>query len=110
MSSVEAVPRLTLRGVSGQLYRAGVHLWAPRWNEVAGVYVVLRDDGSRYAVLYVGKTNNLQERLASHHRQPCFDRHRRTHLAWLPEANSIKRAVIERDLMDFYKPTCNQEV
>lgn len=97
-------------GASGKAYDFEAYPWNSTWNSVAVVYVVLRQEGTRLQVLYVGETSDLKQRMANHHRQACFDRHGKTHLAVVMETSPNRRTAIETDLMNSYSPPCNREL
>ena len=97
-------------GVSGTQYQFELYPWNTTWNPVAVVYVVLRFDGAQWKVLYVGETEDVKKRFAKHERQPCFDRHQKTHLAVRQESSVDRRLAIERDIMNYYTPPCNREI
>lgn len=80
------------------------------WASVAGVYIILRKelDGS-YSTIYVGQTEDLAARMANHHKEPCFNRHRWTHLGFLSESSGAGRLTIEGDIRAGYQWPCNDE-
>ncbi len=100
---------VTLVGASGTSYAFKAYPKNSSWNAVAGNYAILRQV-SGGTVVYVGESANLRDRMACHHRQPCFDRNAWTHLAFRGEGSAVRRLAIESDLMAKYKPTCNREV
>ncbi len=110
MSSQDGSTPTPLRGVSGARYQFAAYPKHYSWKEVPGVYAILRWTGAQWIVLYIGEAENLKNRLSCHHRQTCFDRNGWTHLAFLREPSSMRRVAIERDVMQAYKPTCNQQV
>ncbi|MBK8245824.1 MAG: GIY-YIG nuclease family protein [Gemmatimonadetes bacterium] len=109
MSVTTSEAQIALTGKSGKQYQFTAYPRHFTWNEVPGVYVILRNTSSG-TVLYVGETENLKDRMANHHKQACFDRNGWTHLGWLGERSSTRRLEIESDLMLRYRPTCNDQV
>lgn len=110
MSSQDGGIPVPLRGISGAMYQFAAYPKHFSWNEVPGVYAILKWTGTQWIVLYVGEAENLKQRLSGHHRQTCFDRNGWTHLAFLHESSGVRRLAIERDVMEAYQPTCNKEV
>jgi hypothetical protein len=109
MSTIGGTP-VKLEGFSGTIYPHSAYSSTSSWSEVAGNYAILKVEGGRWIVLYVGETDNLQKRMAAHHRMNAFIRNGWTHLAFRFESSSLRRTLIERDLMARYKPVCNREV
>lgn len=98
---------INLKGKSGNVYEFELYPWDTAFNAVPVVYVVMRKDPDGYAVLYVGETGDLKARIGNHENQPCFDRHRKTHLAVRRESSGERRLSIEADLVAAYNPACN---
>ena len=109
MSTLDNGIPVTLQGASGASYAFRAYPKNSSWNAVAGNYAILRQV-SGGAVVYVGETENLGDRMANHHRQTCFDRNAWTHLAFRGEGSADRRRAVELDLMAHYKPTCNRAV
>lgn len=101
-------PIIALTGISGGSYPSELYAWGTPFRPIGAVYAVLRRNADgRYAVLYVGETADLSCRFDCHHKQPCFDRQARTHIAVLPEGTASRRLQIEADLVAAYRPVCN---
>jgi hypothetical protein len=101
-------PTLTMRGVSGNTYAFTVYAWGTSFQPVAAAYAVLRlEPNGNYSVLYVGETEDLSSRFECHHKQGCFDRNRKTHIAARVEPSVQQRLKIEADLVLAYGPPCN---
>ena len=76
------------------------------------VYVFIRNTQvlKPAEVIYVGETGDLSTRFNSHHKMPCIEEHKATHLGLiLSEAMEDKsvREVIEIDLIERHEPRCN---
>jgi excinuclease UvrABC nuclease subunit len=101
--------KVTATGAFGAKYSFYVYPWGTDLKQVGGVYMVLRkgSQNGNYDVLYVGQTNNLSERFDNHHKKPCFDRNRKTHIAAMVESSEVRRLNIEADLIRKYNPSCN---
>ena len=100
---------VTAKGASGAAYGFYVYPWGTDFKAIGGVYMVLHKgyQNGKYDVLYVGQTSDLSERLDNHHKKPCFDRNRKTHLAAMIESSEARRLNIEADLLRNYNPNCN---
>lgn len=99
---------ITATGKSGKKYEFRVYPWGTSFKALGGVYLVLKrkPDGS-YDVIYVGQTGDLSERFEDHHKQGCFNRNGKTHIAVRVEAVERTRLAIEADLIVNYNPPCN---
>jgi predicted GIY-YIG superfamily endonuclease len=103
-----AVDKVTVKGISGNVYNFEVYPWNSTWNPVAVVYLVLKKNGGvNYDLLYVGQTSDLKQRFDDHHKQGSFDRHGRTHVAVKMESTEKTRLAIELDLINKHNPCCN---
>ncbi|TQF00205.1 MAG: GIY-YIG nuclease family protein [Spiribacter salinus] len=102
-----AVETVTLTGKSGRNYKFMIYPRTTAWAHVPGVYVVLRDKGATWGTIYIGQTDDLAARLASHHKEPCFNRHGWTHLGYHHESSEAQRRIIEQDLLARYICPCN---
>lgn len=107
MSIATDVNTVTATGSSGAQYSFKVYPWDTPFKSIGGVYLVLRTGNPSFDLIYVGQTEDLNSRFDSHHKQPCFDRKGRTHIAVLVEPSEPKRLRIESDLVTKYQPSCN---
>ena len=104
---------LTLSGQSGTAYGFDVYPASATWQDgVECVYyissrIVQDDGGSNHTAVYIGETDDLKTRLANHHKQDCFDRHRYNAISILQVRSANHRAQIEADLIDRISPPCN---
>lgn len=96
-------------GASGSQYKFYLYPWGTGLKALGGIYMVLRksNQNGNHSVLYIGQTGDLSERFDNHHKKPCFDRNRKTHIAAMLESFEAKRLRIEDDLIKNYKPDCN---
>ena len=100
---------LTARGVSGATYEFWCYPWDTTLKHEGGVYLVLKKTtrNGNYDMLYVGQTVDLSERFEAHHQKPCFDRNGKTHIAARLENSERTRLLVEADLIQNYRPSCN---
>lgn len=100
--------KITVNGVSGAKYDFGVYPWGTPFKAVGGVYLVLKKlPAGNYSMLYVGQTGDLSERFDHHHKEPCFTRNGKTHIAARVEGDVQRRLAVETDLIRNYRTTCN---
>lgn len=98
---------VTLNGASGRSYSFDVYPWGTSFKAVGAVYTILKNNGTNFTILYIGQTSDLSERFDNHHKQPCFDRHGKTHIGIHLESSESRRFNIETDLVRNYTPVCN---
>lgn len=103
---------IEIAGKSGTKYSFGVYPYATDWKEIGAIYVVtkrtVRPDGSgTHSFIYVGRTDNLKERHASHHKSHCFEANGANCLCVHVEAAESKRQEIEADILAAHNWPCN---
>jgi len=102
---------ILVTGASGKQYKFWVYPWGHKLKAEGGVYMVLKNSGTllvpKYSVIYVGQTENLDERFDDHHKQFCFNRNGRTHIGARLGSVKATRLTIEADLVARYSPSCN---
>lgn len=78
------------------------------WDQEPAVYVILDDDN---AMIDVGETDNLKDRLANHERRPCWERNcdGEIFVAKRAEDDEATRRRIEREIREEYDPPCGEE-
>ncbi|MCY1019687.1 hypothetical protein [Pyxidicoccus sp. MSG2] len=101
------VKKLTLTGKSGRPYLFSLYPFNSNWTSVGAVYGVLSGDPAHPVLLYVGQTEDLQQRFANHHKAFSFALFKATQLAVHLEPNELMRRVIEADLVGHYSPQLN---
>lgn len=99
-------------GQSGKEYTFDTWEFPGEWNSVAGVYLITKryknkQDSWTHALLYVGETGDLKDRMSNHHKQDCFDENNANCLCWLGEESESKRLAIEDDIYKKWGPECN---
>jgi hypothetical protein len=103
-----AEDKVTVTGASGAQYEFEVYPWGTSFKPLGGVYLVLRKEPTgRYTILYIGQTGDLSERFDNHHKENCFTRNGKTHIAVRLEALESRRLTIESDLIRGINTTCN---
>lgn len=98
---------VTLKGASGRTYEFDVFPWGTPFKPLGGIYTVLKKSPPNFHIQYVGQTGDLSSRFDSHHKQSCFDRNGKTHIAVHLESAESVRLTKEADLVSSYNPGCN---
>lgn len=98
---------VTLKGASGRAYEFDVFPWGTSFKPLGAIYTVLKKNPPNFYIQYVGQTGDLSSRFDSHHKQPCFDRNGKTHIAVHLEPTESVRLMKEADLVASYNPACN---
>lgn len=100
-------------GESGNKYTFDVYEWGTSFKkDFAAVYYVTKrtkdaNEKFEHTKIYVGETGDLATRFDSHHKQDCFDENDVNCVCIFGEADETARLAIEADLLDKYKPPCN---
>lgn len=100
---------VTWTGNSGRTYTYEVYPVGTSFNDVPANYIFTRrsSDGVHTA-LYVGQTDNLEERITpAHHKWSCAKLHGITHIHVHQNAAESTRLAEERDLLARMSPVCN---
>lgn len=98
---------VTLKGASGKTYNFDVYLWGVQFKPLGAIYTVLKKVPPNFHIYYVGQTGDLSTRFDNHHKQTCFDRNGKTHIAVHLEPTESVRLAKEADLVASYNPGCN---
>jgi hypothetical protein len=103
------------RGASGAIYHLQLFEIGRRFTFGGGVYVFCKQamDRERWLAIYVGETENFNERLnlnlVNHHRWDCIRREGATHVCVrFLVGDQAARAPIESDLTLALNPACNR--
>ena len=103
---------ITLTGVSGKEYEFNIYPFGTEFNAVGAVYYISKrteksGSGWEHSRIYIGQTANMSERFDSHHKADCFNEHQVNCHSIYQENNQEERLFIENDLVEAYKPPCN---
>ncbi len=101
-------PTVTLTARSGTSYHLTVFPFGTPLPAVGGVYAIMRDEGARWTVLYIGQTGDLSSRFDNHHHAMAFRRQRATHIAAIGIPHEDRRRQVEADLVGTLAPPINQ--
>jgi len=99
-------------GISSKEYKYWITPIESTFKPVAGNYIFAKEvESHKWTPIYVGETDNLEERLTSNHeKMPCVKRNGGTHLHTHTTTNDeITRRKEESDIIAKWKPPCNSE-
>ena len=101
-------PTISWEGQSGIKYPYFIYPIGATFKEEAGNYIFALETRPNYwKPIYIGQTENLNERFDNHHKMPCIKRNGATHIhAHLNSRQSIRLSE-ESDLIAKFSPVCN---
>ena len=102
-------PTVTFTGGSGKKYEFTAYLAGTNFKAIAAVYIFTKQVGSSYTRLYIGQTDNLDERISNHEKWPCVRRHGVNTICVLVTSGAFSRLQIESDLLALGNPPCNDQ-
>ncbi len=96
-------------GKSGRKYAYKVFPLSQEWNDVPGNYIFAKLEAGRWSSVYIGETESLKNRHASHEKQECAKRNGATHIhAHKSSAEKQERLDEETDIRKSFPNTpCN---
>jgi hypothetical protein len=94
-------------GKSGQTYRYHFADLAQPIVKAAGNYMFVKYTQSGWLPVYVGVAEDLSNRLANHERWKDAKAQGATHVMGHQNANAAARLAEERDLIEYWLPSCN---
>lgn len=108
MTTVTETQTIDWPGKSGTTYRYWIYPIPPNFQAAAGNYIFAKQTKPGYWVpVYIGETENLNQRFDDHHKMPCIVRNGATHIHAHLNANSQDRLNEEADLISNWNPSCN---
>jgi len=100
---------ISLTGKGGTQYAFNIWARSDRFKAIGVIYVMAKDDGSSYHLIYIGETGDASQRPFNHERKDCFDRHGANSVFIHVEGDPTTRLRIETDLRNAYNPPCNRQ-
>jgi len=95
-------------GESGQTYKYWIYPIGHTLKAEAGNYIFARETKpNTYAPVYIGQTENLNERFDNHHKKDCINGQKATHIHAHLNAKKQARLDEEADLIAKWQPFCN---
>ncbi len=109
---MSSVATITWNGGSGKEYAFEVYLLDSTLPSISAVYVVTRrfkndSGGHNHSKVYIGETEDIQDRFSNHHKQDCFDSNDANAVCTHEVSGEASRKAIENDLLDNFNPPCN---
>jgi hypothetical protein len=103
---------MTLTGQSGQKYQFDVYPLTTTFKAVGAVYYISKrtpkqDGGGDHSKIYIGQTGDLSDRFDNHHKADCFEKRGANCISVHTDDDEDSRLTKEADLIDAYKPPCN---
>lgn len=95
-------------GKSGRTYTHWIYPIGASFKAEAGNYVYAKSTPQGWVPCYIGQTNNLQERLGNHEKEPCAKRNGATHVHVHLTATEAARLAEEQDMIARWQPACNE--
>lgn len=104
------ITTLTFTGADGSKYRFSVYPKNIRVNSGPALYSFLKKTDGKYYVLYIGKSEDLAQRLSDHHK---WDEAGRLGFEFLAICRGVRAGDLEAaeaTLIRQYRPRCNEVV
>ena len=104
-------PTIRWKGQSGTEYLYYIYSKDTTFNAgQPGNYVYAKEGPAGYFTpVYIGQTNDLNERLCNHEQEGCCNRNGATHVHVHSNASEQARLGEEKDLILRWKPVCNTQ-
>ena len=108
-----AIGQIDIDGVSGNAYRFDIYDRETVFNEIPAVYLLSKRTenqdkrGFNHTYIYFGQTENLYNRMMTHHKKECFDKYGANCISVLAVDDEKVRLEIEYDLIKKHSPPCN---
>ena len=98
-------------GASGREYKYWVSPMNSTFKDEPGNYIFARESSpGQWKPIYIGETSSLMDRLSSHEKLPCANRHGATAIhAHTSSGDAQARRAEESDLLAKWDPPCNKE-
>lgn len=105
-------PTIVWPGQSGKEYKYWIYPIGTSFKEEPANYIFAKETSPGYwRACYIGQTKNLNQRLEDHGKEACAKRYGATHIhAHLNNAGENARRAEEKDLIQRWKPPCNEQL
>jgi hypothetical protein len=100
------------QGQTGKEYQYWIYPIGNSFKEEPGNYIFAKETKPGYwKPCYIGQTENLDKRLGDHEKESCAIRNGATHIhAHLNNGGEATRKAEEKDLIQEWKPPCNEQL
>jgi len=105
-------PTIKWPGLSGKEYQYWIYPMGASFKKDPGNYIFAKESSqTHWTPCYIGQTENLNERLGDHEKEACAKRNGTTHIhAHLTTGGESVRKAEEKDLIQRWKPPCNEQL
>ena len=110
---MEKISQIDISSLSGETYSFDVYDQQSVLKEISVVYLISKrtekqdKSGFYHTYIYFGQTENLYNRMITHHKTECFVKHGANCISILAVDDEKRRLEIERDLIKQHSPPCN---
>ena len=95
-------------GKSEEKYEYWIYQIDTSFKEEGSNYIFAKEvEPKSWEPIYIGQTNNLNQRLENHEKERCAIEYGATHIHAHLNNNEQNRLSEEKDLIDNYHPDCN---
>lgn len=101
---------ITWEGTPGKKYKYWIHdIDYDKFDTVPANYIFTKEtETGTHKPIYIGETEDISERFDYHHKIDCIRRNGATHIHAHKSSNDKEtRCLEESDLIDKWKPICN---
>jgi len=101
--------KINWTGQSGTTYPFWIYIRGTTFKEPCpGIYIHAKETKPHsWTPVYIGQTENINERLTNHEQKQCVDRNGATHIHIRIITDEAQRLAEEKDLIQKWKPACN---
>jgi hypothetical protein len=104
---------VTLTGASGTEYMFNVYPCGTKFETFGAVYYVSKrteqpDGTGSHAEIYIGQAKDMSGVFENHPKESCFEKHNANCISVREDSHEDERLKIEKDLIEAYKPPCNE--
>ena len=103
------IDTVTFPSHSGNKYTFTAYTTDTVFLQVGAVYIFTKQVNNSYTRLYIGQTDNLDQRISNHEKWPCVRLHGANSICVLEESGAFSRLQIEQDLIALGNPLCNEK-
>ena len=105
--------QLVLKDKSGNGYTFSIYPFGEECKDESGIYAFskrTKNDAGNFdhTVLYIGMAKSFEKRLYDHHKEECATKKGANCLCLMQVKNQQNRETIEKALIEFNKPACNE--
>lgn len=102
------IPTIQWPGKSGNKYTYWIYKLGASFKEEGGNYIFAKEtEPHTWIPIYIGQTENLDERLEDHEKAKCAKRNGATHIHSHLNPKKENRLAEETDLIQKWNPICN---